>query len=196
MNPVPTQSWRRLSILEVGIVLLCCGGTLALAVFAERGFNSQARRDFLRSSTFKQVAQMLGQEPERSSMPPGELVINFLTGLAAAGPLVLQGQWLRGRRVGPSFGEWLWVIQATLVAVFFAIPAAHQILAMVCLLPLEFAVLLRSAYLVTSTASPEDEHQCAWSNRVGAAFVCAFSAFFCIYAIVTFSAPLASPYTS
>ncbi len=92
----PTQPWQRFTVLDA--LLLQVGYALAFSMVL-----SPYRR--LVVSSFDEGSLVL-------------LVTIFCLGSAFAGPIILGSHWLiRGRRVGMSAGEWLWLSPAAILAV-------------------------------------------------------------------------------
>ncbi len=91
-----TEPWQRFTVLDA--LLLQVGYALALSWVL-----SPYRR--LAFSSFDEGTLIL-------------LVTTFCVGSAFSGPIILGSHWLfRGRRVGMSAGEWLWLSPAAILAV-------------------------------------------------------------------------------
>ena len=159
-----TESWQRFTVLDA--LLLQVGYALAFSVVL-----SPYRR--LVVSTFDEGAVLI-------------LLLTFCLGSALSGPIILGSHWLiRGRRVGLSAGEWLWLSPFGILlvsalgiwalhwvaqilpdpneirAMFFALLGLVMFLAEIgCMLNALLIVVARS---VGDLADPP----CWWTDRIG-----------------------------
>lgn len=165
-------------------MLLCSGLVVGLAVYGEHGYNRQAVRDQFRSSTFKRVAQLLGDEPEDPPLSWMDVIVNALGGVVIAGPGVVLAQWYRGRRTVLSRGEQLWFAQALLVGFMLAFSASAFVWLTLYLMPLNLALLVAAGKWLRWRASSEQEAPVAWSDHFGAGLAFGVAAFLCVYVVV------------
>ncbi len=160
-----TEPWQRFTVLDA--LLLQVGYALAFAVIL-----SPYRR--LVVSSFDEGALVL-------------LVLTFCLGGAFSGPIVLASHWLiRGRRVGMSAGECLWLSpMAVLVLAAFGIWGLHwvaqlfpdskdvravfYVLLGLVLFLVEIGCVMNALLVVVARSVGDLDHPpCWWTDRFGA----------------------------
>lgn len=145
------ERWRRPALAD--LVLLVAAVALGMAC-AVRGF--------------------------RGTVPPFAPATGSLAGALIAGPLLLLGQLLRGRRLPLMLGEWLWLTQGAVIGVgalgLYATPTGlgyfYQILVGLFWVAIGFVSvaysLLALVYLAMRTIGrDENPARLAWTDPVG-----------------------------
>lgn len=131
MDPYTSKEPMRFSLLDAGLFLFGVSVSWMLDAVIPQ---SEVRSAF----------GTVGASIER-------ILIIVLRGITASGPLVLISHFLfKGREGNPTLGEWLWVVQAAVFAVFWLI---GTFVPMLVLLGLAFLVFTEIGMLVVGSVA-------------------------------------------